>query len=158
MIINRGEIKINYYNPSYKHQNFLNQRKVKHDREYVAPNKNNKLTKQDYLANIWYPIFSHLFKSSDANFKIRLKVERKHYPNDPDVRGFKIDIRIIVDAEDEECDISAAELVKQSNFKKIINAEVKLSREGKDVIDYLTKLPITNLCPMSWLIQIANCQ
>ncbi|KAI9272774.1 hypothetical protein BDA99DRAFT_533610 [Phascolomyces articulosus] len=61
---------------------------VKHDREYVAPNKNDKLTEQDYLANIWYPIFSHLFKSSDDNSKIRLKVmdsdleALSHYPAD----------------------------------------------------------------------------
>ena len=96
--------------------------------------------------------------SGESIFKYTTGEKKKHYSNGPNIRGFKIDIRIIVDVGDEECDIGAAELAKQDNLKKVIDDEAKLSKEGKDVIDHLVKLPITNLCPMSWLIQIANCE
>ncbi|KAG2225100.1 hypothetical protein INT45_011782 [Circinella minor] len=105
---------------------------MKHDREYVAPTKNDKLTEQDYLANIWYPIFSHLFKSGDDSSKIRLKVGESIFKYTTDE--------------------------KKTLFQRSRHDEAKLSRKGKGVIDHLAKLPTINLCPMSWLIQIANCQ
>ncbi|KAI9272773.1 hypothetical protein BDA99DRAFT_432663, partial [Phascolomyces articulosus] len=61
-------------------------------------------------------------------FKYTTDDKKKYDSNDPNIRGFKIDIRIIVDAGDEECDIGAAELAKQDNLKKVIDDEAKLSK------------------------------
>ncbi|KAI9321657.1 hypothetical protein BX666DRAFT_1837048, partial [Dichotomocladium elegans] len=74
------------------------------------------------------------------------------------VVGYKIDMRIIADVDGEECDIGACEVAKTDTVKKIIDDEAKLLREGKDVVDHLARLPLTEVCPMGWVIQIANCQ
>ncbi|KAG2228358.1 hypothetical protein INT45_011150 [Circinella minor] len=143
---------------------------LEHYREYVTTGKNDKLTEQDYLVTIWHPIFSELFKSCDDIPKIRLKWRiyiSIHNQRKEEILPFKRFenswlqnryFRIIADVENQKCDVVAAELAKQDNVKKIIDNEAKLSREGKDVINYLAKLPITGLRLMCWLIQIVNCQ
>ncbi|KAI7851167.1 hypothetical protein BDC45DRAFT_412195, partial [Circinella umbellata] len=97
--------------------------------------------------------------SGESIFQYTTNEKKKsYYTNNVNIRGYKIDIRIIANVEGQECDVGAAELARQDNMKKIIDDEAKLSREGKDVIDHLAKRSITGLRPMCWLIQIANCQ
>ncbi|KAI9272649.1 hypothetical protein BDA99DRAFT_425855, partial [Phascolomyces articulosus] len=83
--------------------------------------------------------------------------KKYYYSNDPNMIGYKIDMRIVAGIENNESDIGAAELAKVDN-EKIIYDEAKLLREGKDVVDHLAKLPFKDDYTTSWQIQMTNCQ
>lgn len=87
-------------------------------------------------------------------FKCSTKEKKNQYEDCKRVAGFKIDMRILLDTAKEECDVGAAELAKDAAIDEI------LEDEGKDVIDHLVKLHITDNAEelLSFVVQLSGCQ
>ncbi|KAI7875716.1 uncharacterized protein EV154DRAFT_396919, partial [Mucor mucedo] len=81
--------------------------------------------------------------------------KKKKYPEAKSVHGFKIDIRLIVEVEEEENDVAVGECTKNNDNNKAINDNGKLLRKCKDTIDGLV-YNLRNVDDefMSYMIQI----
>lgn len=62
------------------------------------------------------------------------------YPDESNIIGFKIDVRIILDIGDEESDLVAMEVAKDDHNTKIIEDSSKLLRETKDDLNNLIEI------------------
>ncbi|KAI9493825.1 hypothetical protein BDB00DRAFT_356739 [Zychaea mexicana] len=124
--------------------------------------RGSKYTENDYLRIVWSPILERIFSSplrlisGESIFKYTTKQKQQLYDESNDVKGFKIDIRYVVDKNGKTYDLGAAELGKDGASCKIIQDEGKLTREGKDVVDSLLKTlhESNHRHVLSWIIQI----
>ena len=120
------------------------------------------ISEHDVL-DLWSPIFKLLIGINNA---VRLKkgetvnpvsTEQKKllYPNESNVKGFKIDFRILSDVEGDEFDFAAGEVaIDCSSDEKVIHDEVKLLRESKDIADRLADCGSAQ--QYGWSIQICG--
>ncbi|KAI9262860.1 hypothetical protein EDC94DRAFT_659168 [Helicostylum pulchrum] len=75
---------------------------------------------------------------TEYNYSTESKKER--YPLVKSVHGFKINIRIVVQVEEEDIDVAVGECAKNNDDNKAINVNPKLLRESKDTIDGLVNI------------------
>lgn len=69
--------------------------------------------------------------------KFATKNTQALYPGQSYVKGFKIDLRFIVDSEKTGVRPGAGEIAKDDTVDKLFGDEGKLVREAKDVVDHL---------------------
>lgn len=124
-------------------------------------------TESDYTYIIWLKLFKKMFppgngiiriKSGESIFDVSTANKKELYPDCKYVKGFKIDIRFVVDVDGKEIDLAAAEVAKDDSKKKTISDQGKLTREGKDVVDNLVDI-LSNSDQKSrqtYLFQIAS--
>ncbi|KAG1465488.1 hypothetical protein G6F46_003713 [Rhizopus delemar] len=127
---------------------------------------NEKIIREnEYLRLIWSSIFEQLFLPNGIVYVITGEGEnaysteskKEQYPQAKSVHGFKIDIRLVVEIEEEEIDVAVVECAKKSDDNKAIKDNAKLLRECKDTIDGLVNnLKNTNDEAMSYMIQITG--
>ncbi|KAI8378914.1 hypothetical protein BD560DRAFT_307476, partial [Blakeslea trispora] len=79
-------------------------------------------------------------KTGESIFSTSTARKKEPYPDANDIRGFKTDIRFLVDVGRKEIDVAVAEVAKDDNKNKTISDQGKLSREGKDIIDNLVDI------------------
>ncbi|KAG0748566.1 hypothetical protein G6F62_006804 [Rhizopus arrhizus] len=106
----------------------------------------------DSLIKSTLTIISH-FYSKDANVNKSLRIKsgepifdvstankKELYPNRKYIKGFKIDIRFVMDVDGKEIDLAAARVAKDVSKNKTMLDEGKLTREGKDIVDNLVDI------------------
>ncbi|KAG1167014.1 hypothetical protein G6F36_012724 [Rhizopus arrhizus] len=74
-------------------------------------------------------------KTGESIFSTSTASKKGFYPDAKDIRGFKIDIRFVVDVGRKEIDVAVAEVAKNDSKDKTISDQEKLLREGKDIVD-----------------------
>lgn len=108
-------------------------------------------TENDYTCIIWFKLFKKMFppgnnivriKSGESIFDVSTSKKKELYPESKYVRGFKIDIRFVVDVGEKEVDLAAAEIAKDESKYKTIMDQGKLVREGKDIVDNLVDIAL----------------
>lgn len=128
-----------------------------------------KISEVDIFFKVWSPIINGLI---NVNKRLRLKsgetvnlvstaAKKQLYSEAQQVIGFKIDIRILYDFEDQEIDLCAGEISKgTSNNAKVWHDDSKVIREGKDILNQLYDLcgNRKNNDLYSWSIQISGLQ
>ncbi|CAO0793254.1 unnamed protein product [Mucor circinelloides] len=128
-----------------------------------------KISEVDIFFKLWSPIINGLInvnkrlrlKSGDTVNLVSTAAKKQLYSEAQQVIGFKIDIRIVYDFEDEEIDLCAGEISKGTlNNAKVWHDDSKLIREGKDILNQLYDLcgNRENNELYSWSIQISGLQ
>ncbi|EIE78595.1 hypothetical protein RO3G_03299 [Rhizopus delemar RA 99-880] len=74
-------------------------------------------------------------KTGESIFSTSTASKKGFYPDAKDIKGFKIDIRFVVDVGRKEIDVAVAEVAKNDSKDKTISDQEKLLREGKDIVD-----------------------
>lgn len=102
-----------------------------------------KISERDYVYQIWLPLFSKLFNINKNIVRIKTgetvpenTTESKAdlYHDHTNVVGFKTDLRILVDFDEEEFDLVCGEgCLRDATDKKVGSDMSKLAREGKEV-------------------------
>ncbi|KAI9265574.1 hypothetical protein BY458DRAFT_417898, partial [Sporodiniella umbellata] len=75
--------------------------------------------------------------SGESIFDVSTANKKELYPDCKYVKGFKIDLRFVVDVNGKEIDLAAAEVAKDDSKSKTISDQGKLTREGKGTVDNL---------------------
>lgn len=79
-------------------------------------------------------------KSGEPIFDVSTANKKELYPNRKYIKGFKIDIRFVMDVDGKEIDLAAARVAKDVSKNKTMLDEGKLTREGKDIVDNLVDI------------------
>ena len=79
-------------------------------------------------------------KSGEPIFDVSTANKKELYPNRKYIKGFKIDIRFVMDVDGKEIDLAAARVAKDDSKNKTMLDEGKLTREGKDIVDNLVDI------------------
>ncbi|CEP14467.1 hypothetical protein [Parasitella parasitica] len=128
-------------------------------------NEKKTIRENEYLRLIWSYILELLFPpkgivhvvTGESENAYSTESKKEQYPQAKSVHGFKIDIRLVVEVEEEEIDVAVGECAKKNDDNKAINDNAKLLRECKDTIDGLvSNLKNTNDEVMSYMIQITG--
>ncbi|KAI9330123.1 hypothetical protein BD770DRAFT_287088, partial [Pilaira anomala] len=83
------------------------------------------------------------------------KRKQAAYPNNEKVRGFKIDIRLLLEYENHEIDLCAGEVAINSNdVDKLIHDRSKCLREAKEIVDHHLEAGMKNV--VGWTLQITG--
>lgn len=139
--------------------------KIMDSHSYLLHCNEKIIRENEYLRLIWSSIFEQLFLPNGIVYVITGEGEnaysteskKEQYPQAKSVHGFKIDIRLVVEIEEEEIDVAVVECAKKSDDNKAIKDNAKLLRECKDTIDGLVNnLKNTNDEAMSYMIQITG--
>ncbi|ORX45537.1 hypothetical protein DM01DRAFT_1328502 [Hesseltinella vesiculosa] len=115
-------------------------------RTMLDPLRKTPPTEYDVAFKLWLPLFDHLFSGTSISTRIAetsnevtAANKRAQYSNGHPI-AFKIDIRFVHDCHhtSKMIDVAAAEAARDdSHSDKTINDNVKLLREGKDILDNL---------------------
>lgn len=126
-------------------------------------NEKKTIRENEYLRLIWSYILEQLFPpkgivhviTGESENTYSTEIKKEQYPEARSVHGFKIDIRLIVEVEEEENDVAVGECTKNNDDNKAISDNGKLLRECKDTIDGLVyNLRNVDDEVMSYMIQI----
>ncbi|KAI8338843.1 hypothetical protein BD560DRAFT_459591 [Blakeslea trispora] len=119
----------------------------------------------EYMRLIWSYLFELLFPpkgivhvvTGESENAHSTESKREQYPQAKSTHGFRIDMRFVVEIEEEEIDVAVGECAKKNDDSKAIRDNAKLLRECKDTVDGLINhLKNTNDEAMSYMIQIAG--
>ncbi|SAL97550.1 hypothetical protein [Absidia glauca] len=121
-------------------------------------------TEYDYLGCLWMPLFRRLIndltirlKSGESTYHYSTKNKQDLYFDASRVNGFKIDLRLLTDANNTEYDICSMEVCcDDKNDGKIVNDEGKLNREMKDDLDCTIDLGLQPDECCSWGVQVSG--
>ncbi|KAI7889040.1 uncharacterized protein EV154DRAFT_515649 [Mucor mucedo] len=101
-----------------------------------------KISERDYIYQIWLPLLSKLYNINKNIVRIKTgetvsenttESKANLYYNHTNIIGFKTDLRILVDFDDEEFDLVCGEgCLRDASDKKISSDISKLAREGKE--------------------------
>jgi hypothetical protein len=95
-------------------------------------------------------------KQGEAVNSYTSKRKQAAYPNHEKVRGFKIDIRLLLDYEKHEIDLCAGEVAINANdIDKLIHDRSKCLREAKEIVDHHVEAGMEENA-MGWTMQIAG--
>ncbi|KAG2205558.1 hypothetical protein INT47_005933 [Mucor saturninus] len=128
-------------------------------------NEKKTIRENEYLRLIWSYILEQLFRpkgiirvvTGESENAYSTEIKKEQYPEAKSLRGFKIDIRLVVEVEDGENDVAVGECAKNNDDNKAINDNGKLLRECKDNIDGLVyNLRNADDEVMSYMIQITG--
>lgn len=85
------------------------------------------------------------------------KVKQTQYYDHSNVIGFKIDSRFLLDHKDCEIDLGCLEAaINGFDADKVHNDKVKLAREAKDIVDFLTNKSLPAVYCRGWAILICG--
>ncbi|CAO3663322.1 unnamed protein product [Rhizopus stolonifer] len=133
-------------------------------------NKSNasKVAERDYLYQLWSSLFTKLFNIHGNIIRIKTSEtvpdnttisKMKLYKESDHVIGFKVDLRFILDLEDEEIDIGCGEGCLETASDAKLRADTgKLLREGKEMEMSVREILLNDddaKCKI-WLLQIAG--
>jgi hypothetical protein len=121
-------------------------------------------TEYDYLGYLWMPLFRRLIndltirlKSGESAYHYSTKNKQDLYFDASRVNGFKIDLRLLTDANDTEYDICSMEVCcDDKNDGNMVNDEGKLNREMKDDLDCMIDLGLQPDECCSWGVQVSG--
>ncbi|KAG2204295.1 hypothetical protein INT47_009337 [Mucor saturninus] len=112
-------------------------------KEFMLNTRNtSKISERDYIYQIWLPLLSKLYNINKNIVRIKtgetvtentIESKANLYYNHTNIVGFKTDLRILVDFDDEEFDLVCGEgCLRDASDKKISSDTSKLAREAKE--------------------------